>query len=677
MLITPRSPVLLAWLLVTAVPSPLLASDELNLDAQSLIARSVIHRLWLRPDEEAIELKRGVLYEDDGPAAGYSYRPNEEKLTPEVHIKKELLVPAPQARQATLLVGRGGEVNARINGRPAALERIGKQGNYWQAYRFSPDLLRPGKNELVLWGNGQLWIARDDEYAAGSLTRRRHPDRSAKSRDGGKTWNYEKLGTDDNLDGEYYVRLFLDQHFAEGRLTTHVLDVANLAQNPVAPPVDQIGPIRIEADVACDPGDETRLLARTGTSFVPDQKRWSDWTDITADRVIATPRGRYFQVEIRVSSPDRMRSPQLTGLKIAGSPARAEDWTSDIRVTRFDNQQIVRSSVPFRYEPFDHPQLAKLRRKYKLDEVVAGADTELELIERLAAWSATRWQRMHLKESYPPYNALAILKSHPDGTPVGGFCQQYNIVFLQACESFGLAGRLVSLGPGNLVERIRGGHETAEIWSNQFGKWIYIDGNTAWYAVDSKSRVPLSLWELRQRQLAAFENRQHRPIDVRVLAETRYAWKDLQHWPPFVELRLISRSDFLSRPAPLPLNQGMRGWFWTGHYVWSDDRLPARMLYGRRIENKGHFQWTLNQAQLALEATDQPGMLDVHIDTETPGLAEFVITANGQETTQTENRFQWNLKRGTNTLSVAPRNNAGRLGIASAIELSYAPGGSD
>ncbi|MDA1017363.1 MAG: hypothetical protein O3A00_23270 [Planctomycetota bacterium] len=67
------------------------------------------------------------------------------------------------------------------------------------------------------------------------------------------------------------------------------------------------------------------------------------------------------------------------------------------------------------------------------------------------------------------------------------FCQQYNIVFLRACESFGLVGRLVSIGPGNMTDRIRGGHESVEVWSNEFLKWIYIDGNTAWYAVDVES----------------------------------------------------------------------------------------------------------------------------------------------------------------------------------------------
>src|SRR5205085_5956646 len=132
-------------------------------------------------------------------------------------------------------------------------------------------------------------------------------------------------------------------------------------------------------------------------------------------------------------------------------------------------------------------------QEFKLDAVARGATGEFELITRLAAWSSRQWRRGHLREGYPPWDALEILKPHADGTPIGGFCQQYNLVFLQACESFGLVGRAVSIGPGDVAINIRGGHETVEIWSNDFAKWAYIDGNTAWYFVDEKSDVPLSL----------------------------------------------------------------------------------------------------------------------------------------------------------------------------------------
>ena len=656
------------WLLWT--PPTSAHADELKLTAEAMFARGETRHLNLTSDGNAIRLQRGVVIEDDGPAAGYSYRPNIEKLDTGVWIKKTLIVPTPRAKQAVLLVGRGGELTARINGKPVALESYGKQGNYWQAWRFPADVLRPGKNEIALSGTGSVWIARDDEYAAGSLTRKSHPNRSAKSIDQGKSWNDTRLGTKNDTDGEYYVRLFLDQFQPRGQLTLGVVDVGNLSGKQIGPPLTTTGPIKLALDTVTDPKQTIQIRARTGSTYVPNEKTWSQWSSIQgAEAVLENPRGRYLQIELSLTTSDTLSSPALKSLTISAAPKRPADWSKDLRIVKFDNQQIVRSSIPFRYEPFDRPELVALRRRHKLDDIVAGANSEFELIQRLAGWSSGLWRRMHLKESYPPYRASAILGAHKDGTPVGGFCQQYNIVFLQACESFGLVGRLVSIGPGNVTDRIRGGHETVEIWSNEFRKWIYIDGNTAWYAVDSESRIPLSLRELRRRQLAAFRDDKFPPVDIVTIAKTKYEWPDLKHWPPFVELRLIPRSNFLQQRAPLPLNQGMRGWFWTGHYVWSDDTIPDRLLYPQRTVGAGNFEWTLNQAQLVLEATNDTGRLRVHIDTNTPGLDTFVTSIDGKPIALPENTLLWKLHPGKNTLSVTPRNRAGRPGIRSTIEV--------
>ena len=65
---------------------------------------------------------------------------------------------------------------------------------------------------------------------------------------------------------------------------------------------------------------------------------------------------------------------------------------------------VVRSSIPFAYESFDHPRLRQLRARHKLDDLAKGAKTEFELIERLARWSSGCWDRGHLKDAYPPWD---------------------------------------------------------------------------------------------------------------------------------------------------------------------------------------------------------------------------------------------------------------------------------
>jgi hypothetical protein len=515
-----------------------------------------------------------------------------------------------------------------------------------------------------------VWIARADDFAAGSAERAHHPNRSARSADGGKTWDSDRLGVGGDIDGEYYVRLFLEQYRPTGGVRLPVLDVANLASKPVAPPVTSVGSVRVR--VEAEAGRAT-VRARTGTTLAPSAATWSDWQEL-ANGELREPRGRYVEVAVELSTTDPLQTPRLKRVTVEASPKRPADWTTRLKVLESHNEEIIRSSIPFAYEPFDHPRLKELRTRHKLDDVVKGAKSELKLIERLARWSAQQWEKGHLKDAYPAWDALEILKPHADGKPVGGFCQQYNLVFLQACESFGIPGRCVSIGAGDHEGKIKGGgHEVVEVWSNEFRKWIYVDGNCAWYAVDHlRSVVPLSLWELRERQLTRLRDKLlPRPIDIHYLSDEGRRWIGLDGWPPFLELRLIPRSNFLAQKSPLPLNQGMRGWFWTGHHVWTDPAYPASLIYGNRVSVRRNWEWTLNQARYALEATDTPGVLRVELDTETPGFDTFVAAIDGQEARPVSSGFLWKLHPGKNRLEVRPRNRAGRAGVPSWIVLEY------
>ncbi len=513
-----RPPITHCWMtplygaLVCCALASSAAADELRFDARAMMAKSVTQDVRLSADGAAAELDEGELFEDDGPAAGYSYQANEERLSDRLWVKKELVIPRPAAKRATLLVAPGGDLRVLVNGKPVEIRPAGKVGGYWQSYSLPPDVLQQDRNAIVLHGTGKVWIARSDEFAAGLDASRADPNRSARSTDAGKTWDDGRLGVGGDVDGEYYVRLFLDHYRPSGSLVLPVLDAGNLAGRAVAAPLAALETVRINIQAEAGSAGRIRPRVRSGGTPLPRADNWSPWTALEPEGgVLLAPAGRYLQVALDLSTTDPLRTPRLKSLSIEAAPKPASDWTAQLRVSEAHNEEIVRSSIPFTYEPFDHPRLKELRATHKLDEVVAGAEDELELMTRLARWSAAQWDKGHLREGYPPWDALEILKPHADGTPVGGFCQQYNVVFLQACESFGMPGRAVSLGVGDHDEihggRLKGGgHEVVEIWSNQFRKWVYIDGNLAWYAVDAASRVPLSLFELRQRQLRALRH---------------------------------------------------------------------------------------------------------------------------------------------------------------------------
>ena len=460
----------IAWVgLVLVVSSACGATRELS--AEEIFRTWVSRDLRLSPNATSIILDRGEVYEDDGPASGETYQPNVEELSDEVWARKELIVANPRAASATLVSAHRGDPTIRINGKSVPLEPV-KVGRFaWKAFRFDPKILRAGVNTFTFSVDGRLPIALDEDYAAGSRTRTHHPNRSARSTDGGKTWDDSHLGPEGKLDGEYEVRLFLDH--------------------------------------------------------------------------------------------ERGETPRLGAIAIDADHQPASDWAASVVVTAARNDEIVRTAIEFEYEPFDEPRLAQFRREYQLDEVVQGAKTEFDLITRLAFWASVQWKGHHLAKSYPAWNALEILQAHPDGKRVGGFCQQYNVVFLQACESFGLVGRATSLGPGASEHKFPSGHEVVEIWSNEYRKWVYVDGNLARYAMNPDTKVPLSLWEMRERQFMVLAEKTPAPIELVPIAPTTRKWESLLD-VPYVELRMIPRSNFLQTIAPLPLSQGMDVWSWTG-----------------------------------------------------------------------------------------------------------------
>jgi len=94
-------------------------------------------------------------------------------------------------------------------------------------------------------------------------------------------------------------------------------------------------------------------------------------------------------------------------------------------------------------------------------------------------------------------------------------------------------------------------------------------------------------------------------------------------------------------------------------------------LFGHRVAKRQDFEWTLNQAHFVLEATNEPGTIQVHLDTETPSFESFLAETDGGQKKAVKADFTWKLHAGKNELRVRPRNAAGREGIPSWVVLEY------
>src|SRR5258708_5571848 len=74
-----------------------------------------------------------------------------------------------------------------------------------------------------------------------------------------------------------------------------------------------------------------------------------------------------------------------------------------ILVTDEQNGEFPVSPYALREDSFHHPRLALLRRRERLDDVVAGARTQFETIIRLRAWARRQWEA-GADFYYPPWD---------------------------------------------------------------------------------------------------------------------------------------------------------------------------------------------------------------------------------------------------------------------------------
>ena len=169
-------------------------AETLHLNAHTLFDRAVSSNISLSPDGSTLELRSGEIIQDDGPASGFSYKPNKEKLAQGIAIRKQLVIADPWASKAILMVGSSDDLKVEVNGHPQNLGA--PQSTFygqWEEYKIDAGVLKPGLNDIVISGAGTVHIARaDDSYA-------KLPHRSARSTDGGKNWRGTAWGRQGTL----------------------------------------------------------------------------------------------------------------------------------------------------------------------------------------------------------------------------------------------------------------------------------------------------------------------------------------------------------------------------------------------------------------------------------------------------------------------------------------------
>ncbi len=175
----------------------------------------------------------------------------------------------------------------------------------------------------------------------------------------------------------------------------------------------------------------------------------------------------------------------------------------------------------FIYESPDVPKMVELREKYQLKAVIAGKTTELEQFTALLSWVQTRWSEHGSDQITETNDSLKILEAAADG--MNFQCWYYATVFVQCATALGFKARRLKVTIHPALKRTGNtGHIIAEIWSNDYQKWLVMDGDmNAYYKING---IPASALEIHHiwinQQLDKIEYIQLLPVPKMIAKQT-------------------------------------------------------------------------------------------------------------------------------------------------------------
>ncbi|MFC1541196.1 hypothetical protein ACFL50_01960 [Candidatus Latescibacterota bacterium] len=698
-------------------------TQTLTLDANGIESGSRLINLRLDDTGGKIMLDDTELIEDDGPATGNpeGYDNNREwteDLKKGVVIKKILMLDNPETwsgqlvfkaiemkeNTIPLLISLNGVEFVRPASRvayPFARQYIDMPGwDRWFFVDLPSGALVEGPNEILMRAESEetswrVLIALEQEFARGSINRPHHPNRSMKSLDSGKTWSDNALGNLNSVDGEYSIRFSLKRHVLLGEYVSPVIDL--VGRDNHFKELVEVSKAHITFDTDIPEETNVSILVSFGSSPLSGDRSWSAWEKINVgDGAVESRNRRYFRWKAELSTNNQLKSPALNGIEISA------DWNtlspnegSGVQMHVLSNGTVERSSYITAYEDLLHPGLKTYRDNHKLDRIVQGAESEFEIMMRLLNWAYRipvsseeySWDWNKVTTILEGSGDMPLLQMDYTGRRRDAMCLYSNQALIGALLSMGYQARHLNLHSEGVS-----GHEITEVWSNEYNKWIYIDATRDYYYFDKDTGIPLNMLEIHNLLKAEMPRVEtiERPfipeMGKEVVARINVGMRESDNQYSIVEdgrhilelmgyFRIIPRNDFLSNPYPVPVHTGNTMWGWSGFLNYYDEVFPKRREYQMQTNRAVDFYEPLNQSEVFLTETNNRGILNVEVETFTPGgLDAFLVCENeGEWKEQKENNWQWMLKSGLNSLKVRTRNVRGIFGPVSHLNVTFNP----
>ncbi len=396
---------------------------------------------------------------------------------------------------------------------------------------------------------------------------------------------------------------------------------------------------------------------------------------------------RFVQFKAVLSTTNPLQTPVVKHASVTAEFLQGAPFHNDsIKVVRAKNPVIRYPSINWQWESWDRPEFEQLRNRENLDEVIAGSKTQFDMIIKLLEYATMRASRKY-GESFPEYSswdALSIV-SRIDRHGSVGFCLHFNNFLNGLCMAYGLQGRLF-----NVMN-----HEIAEVWSDDFGKWVYLDANHEnHYLFSTKTGAPMSVLDLHNAYLDYYFPA--RPIDwmndlvsqgygKKVIRErvdkppvkrssTTYHQNEILAYIGFLNssnMRVIPRNNFYEKPYPMPLNQGYSGGHWDGYINWYDDRTPPMRQFSWYTDRPRDIWPDLNLVHVDATSGFSNKFLYLRFETYAPNFSHFEVDENDSGWKKIRgDRWTWILVSGKNILCVRAVNKLGAGGKPSFFEIN-------
>ena len=581
-----------------------------------------------------------------------------EQLTPTTWAKVEFTLPSAQVKSAEILFYVNADrttqekpmrilVNGhRLNHRQK-LERMLTGG--WDRCRIPAKHLKEGVNEFVFSHSGVLHV---DPFHGG--LEKLPESHSRRSFDSGQTWRANAHGPKLDIAGEYLVRLRLKGYAPAGTLTSPTIDLADPDGEGTIAPRHQIQKTSLAAQQQTPKGTGIEFEMRTGTTPGFDPRTWTPWKRATS----LTRPGRFAQWRATLSTKSADATPVLRSVALEVDAKEDGAGLDQVELRELDQPTFVHSSYAFTYMK-PHPRQERLRKQYRLDEIIAAGETELEQLALLRDWVHSQWLGWQ-SDKYPytpPWDPLEILEV-TKGNWGYGMCTHYGATFAGCASALGFVARSI------VVDH----HCLAEVWSEDLQKWIMEDAGPgreydATYEVDG---VACKALELHEHLISGEEDK---------IMSNKLPQKQVEqmssHIRTLIRFGIPLRNDHLIHAEPAELRHGAGQYHWNGYLWWSDDIDPKYAEYSLQTSRPADFYWSVNQTRLYLQATAEPTTLQVDLEHTTPNFSHFLVQRDGGEWEEVGDlSLQWELQPGENELAVRSVNVFGRQGRISRARVA-------